>query len=101
MDVPVLAPPQLAKRFGETRYGGGGAGSHNPADASHLVGLLRTRRERPCRRAAEKRDESAASHCHSISSSARSKNDSGIFRPRAFAVVRLMTRSNLVGCTTG
>src|SRR5262249_14287759 len=38
---------------------------------------------------------------HSITSSARSRNDSGIVRPSAFAVVRLMTRSNLVGCSTG
>ncbi len=29
------------------------------------------------------------------------ENDSGIFSPRALAVVRLTTRSNLVGCSTG
>src|SRR5262245_56561004 len=33
---------------------------------------------------------------HSITSSARSRNDSGIVIPSAFAVDRLMTRSNLV-----
>jgi hypothetical protein len=38
---------------------------------------------------------------HSITSSARSKNGSGIVRPSAFAVVRLITRSNLLGCSTG
>jgi hypothetical protein len=38
---------------------------------------------------------------YSITSSARNRNDSGIFRPRALAVVRLMTKSNLVGCSTG
>src|SRR5262249_21796121 len=38
---------------------------------------------------------------HSITSSARSKNDSGIVSPSALAVVRLMTRSNLVGCSIG
>src|SRR2546425_5935970 len=38
---------------------------------------------------------------HSITSSARSRNDSGIVRPSALAVVRLMTRSNLVGCSAG
>src|SRR5262249_50036597 len=38
---------------------------------------------------------------HSITSSARSKNESGIVRPSALAVVRLMTSSNLVGCSTG
>src|SRR6266581_2653660 len=38
---------------------------------------------------------------HSISSSARRRNDSGIVKPSAFAVLRLMTSSNLVGCSTG
>ena len=38
---------------------------------------------------------------YSITSSARSRTDSGIVRPSAFAVVRLMTNSNLVGCWTG
>jgi hypothetical protein len=48
---------------------------------------------------AEPHDEFAAPH--SITSSARSRNASGIVSPSAFAVVRLMTRSNLVGCSTG
>src|SRR6266446_5499892 len=38
---------------------------------------------------------------HSITSSARANNLSGIWRPRASAVLRLRTSSNLVGCTTG
>src|SRR6266436_2989682 len=38
-----------------------------------------------------------ASH-HSITSSAATSNVSGIVRPSAFAVFRLMTSSNLVGC---
>src|SRR5262249_1306654 len=38
---------------------------------------------------------------HSITSSARSRNDSGILRPSALAVVRLTMRSYLVGCSTG
>src|SRR6516165_6916577 len=38
---------------------------------------------------------------YSITSSARSKNDSGIVTPSAWAVVRLMMRSNFVGCSTG
>jgi GAF domain-containing protein len=61
--------------------------------------LLRARRERPGSRAAEQRDERAASH--SITSSARNRNDSGIVKPIALAVVRLMTSSNLDGCSTG
>src|SRR6185369_8549797 len=38
---------------------------------------------------------------HSITSSARSSSVGGTSRPSALAVVRLMTRSNLVGCSTG
>src|SRR2546430_2540071 len=38
---------------------------------------------------------------HSITSSARKRNASGTFRPSTLAVVRLKTRSNLVGCSTG
>jgi hypothetical protein len=37
----------------------------------------------------------------SIISSARTRNDSGIVKPSALAVTRLMTSSNLVGCSTG
>src|SRR5262249_37395554 len=50
-------------------------------------------------RAAEKRHELAA--FHSITSSARASSVGGTSRPSAFAVVRLITRSNLVGCSTG
>src|SRR5262249_7547372 len=39
--------------------------------------------------------------CHSITSSARASKVGGISRPRAFAVVMFMMRSNLVGCSTG
>ena len=35
---------------------------------------------------------------YSITSSARSKMDGGTSRPRVFAVLRLSTNSNLVGC---
>src|SRR5262245_41135211 len=38
---------------------------------------------------------------HSITSSASASSLSGIARPSALAVFRLMTRSNLVGCRTG
>src|SRR5215469_13034682 len=62
--------------------------------------LLCARPERPrgCR-ADEQRDELAP--FHSMTSLARVSKLGGISRPRAFAVVRLMTRSNLVGCSTG
>ena len=38
---------------------------------------------------------------HWITSSARCRSDCGMLRPSAFAVLRLMIRSNLVGCSTG
>src|SRR5215510_10811810 len=69
------------------------------ANEAHLLALLRAHRERPRRRSAEQRDERAP--LHSINSSARSRNDSGIVSPSPLAAVRLMTRSNLVGCSTG
>jgi hypothetical protein len=60
--------------------------------------LLSPRRDRPrSRRAADERDELATPD-HSITSSARASSDGGTVTPSAFAVVRLMTISNLVGC---
>src|SRR5262249_26306523 len=38
---------------------------------------------------------------HSITSSARASSVGGIVRASARAVIKLMTSSNLVGCTTG
>src|SRR5215831_7523428 len=62
--------------------------------------LLRARRERPRRRrAAEQRYELAA--LHSITSSASESRLSEILIPSALAVLRLITVSNLVGCSTG
>src|SRR5262249_49151060 len=65
--------------------------------------LLRADGERPCDRAAENRDELTSLHrCnHSITSSARASSVGGSSMPSAFAVVRLTTSSNLVGCSTG
>src|SRR5262245_31061200 len=61
--------------------------------------LLRARRDRPRRRAAEQRDELAA--LHSITSSAATSSLSGTVRPSILAVEALMTSSNLLDCTTG
>src|SRR5215472_1336249 len=68
-------------------------------DTRHLARLLPPRRERPRNRAAEQRDEGAA--LHSITSSARASSVCGTVRPSAFAVLRLMTSSYLVGACTG
>jgi hypothetical protein len=62
--------------------------------------LLRAHRQRPrsCR-AAKQRDELAT--FHSITSSAVASSEGGTVRPSAFAVLRLITSSNLVGAWTG
>src|SRR5262249_12406387 len=62
--------------------------------------LLRARRERPRRRAAEQRDELAA-RGHSITSSARASSVGGTSKPSALAVLRLITSSYFVGNCTG
>src|SRR5262249_21137137 len=63
-------------------------GGIDEADHRHRR-LLRARRERPRgRRTAEQRDEVAP--LHSITSSASESSLSGIWRPSAFAVLRLM-----------
>src|SRR5262249_45157427 len=61
--------------------------------------LLCMHRERPRGRAADEREECAP--LHSITSSARASSVGGTSSPSAVAVVRLMMRSNLVGCSTG
>src|SRR5262249_18609642 len=59
-------------------------------------GLLPARRERPRCRRTYKCNELPPSH--SITSSARASSDGGTVRPRALAVLRLITSSNLAGC---
>src|SRR5437763_13410987 len=54
------------------------------------AGMLRS--QQPRRRAAEQRDELAS--LHSITSSARAMSVSGIWRPSALAVLRLIASSN-------
>ena len=71
----------------------------NDADTRNLPRLLRARRKRPRSRAAEQRDELAP--LHSITSSASASSLAGISSPSTFAVLMFITRSNLVGCTTG
>ena len=69
------------------------------AYAAHPLALLRAHRQRPRRRAGNKRDELAP--LHSITSSARASTAGRISKPSAFAVLRLITNSNLVDCITG
>src|SRR5262249_58428113 len=53
----------------------------------------------PPRPATQELDELAP--LHSITSSERACNVAGISKPSAFAVLRLITSSNVVGCSTG
>ncbi len=70
------------------------------ADASHLIGWLRTNGERPRHNdPAQKRHELPPPH--SITSSARPSSESGTVRPRALAVLRFMISSTFVDCMTG
>src|SRR5262249_55617149 len=101
-NIAAILPAELLKALlkkGDARTDIGIAfgDRHQHAYAPHALGLLRARRNRPTRRrAAKQRHELAA--LHSITSSARTRNDSGIVRPSALAVFKLTTSSNLVGC---
>src|SRR5262249_46716830 len=74
-----------------------GLGAEEP-DHRHRR-LLRPRQQRPRRRGPEPSDERPPLHC--ITSSAVANSVSGMVRPRVLAVLRLMTNSNLVGCSIG
>src|SRR5262252_9209976 len=75
-------------------------GRRQIANTHGLPRLLRARRERPHgSHTAQQGDELAAPH--SITSSASASNLSGIWRPSALAVLRLMASSNFGGCWTG
>src|SRR5262245_40223956 len=104
MDVAAFLPAEAFKSLPKCcepllPYGAASRAMHQHADPPHPLGLLRARRERPRRRATEQRDELAS--FHSITSSARASSVGGISRPRARAVLRLITNSNLVDCWTG
>src|SRR5262249_52861960 len=103
-DADIIGPAQLLQpllecRDLEARFRIVRDPSHQHADAPHALALLRARRERPRCRAADERDEVAP--LHSIPSSAVICMISGTVRPSALAVLRLITSSNFVGCTTG
>src|SRR4029077_10242102 len=62
--------------------------------------LLRACRARPHGSAAKQHEELTSLH-YSITSSARASSVGGNVMPRALAVLRLITSSILVGCSTG
>src|SRR5262249_33978770 len=88
LDVAAFGPAQFTKSLQERCEAGASfrivcGPVYQHADAPHPLSLLRARRQRPRRRAAEQRDELAAHHLrgHSITSSARSRNDEGTLTP--------------------
>src|SRR5215475_1341936 len=103
-DVATFHPTEFAQPLhecGEPFTLDQGRGGAQESDGRQLAGLLRKRRQRPRRRAAEQRDELAALHAHSITSSASTSRVGEMSRPSVLAVLRLITNSNLVGCRTG
>src|SRR5262249_32839260 len=102
-DIATIDPAKLAQSLhkrGGPFASGQTCALAQEADGRQLPRLLRPRRERPRRRAAEHRDELAAPD-HSITSSASNCKELGTSMPSALAVCRLMTSSNLVDCKTG
>src|SRR5262249_13183349 len=92
---PLLESPDPGLKYRIVRRCG-----QQHADPPHSLLLLRARRERPCHRAAEERDELAPPN-HSITSLASASSVGGTSMPIVLAVCKLMTNSNLVGCITG
>src|SRR5437879_13027264 len=77
------------------RLGGGTLQEAMPQRRRHGDAARRAGRDQPCRR------PPAVAPDYWITWSARCSSDRGIVRPRAFAVLRLITSSNFVGCSTG
>src|SRR5262249_47100420 len=97
--IPPLHVAGFGQTLAEYRYPCCARPRRTRIEIANHGRLLRARRERPCRRAAEERDELAA--LHSITSSARASSVGGTSRPSAFAVLRLITNSCFVGACTG
>src|SRR5262245_13442057 len=71
------------------------------ADPTGSYGLLGLSRKWCAQRPKQEPVQERAPVHHWMISSARTRMDCGIVRPRALAVLRLMTSSNFVGCSTG
>src|SRR5262249_53015787 len=91
----LQALPKSGKRIGEH------LGRLGVEIADRRYRLLRARRERPGDSSAAKQRDELAAGVHSITSSARASSVGGTSRPSAFAVLRLIASSNLLGVWTG
>src|SRR4029077_12785844 len=92
---------QLLREPGEAggSHRGGFVEQRKHAAPTHPLAPLRPRRKWPRRRAPEPRDECPPFHW--ITSSAVANSVSGMVRPRALAVLRLMANAYLSGTCTG
>src|SRR5262249_20194443 len=100
LHVAAVSPTQLLQLLQERPHAGlkyriVRDGRQKHADASYPARLRRPRHHRP-RRSSKPRYE-LPPFDHWITSSAVASSVSGIVRPRALAVLRLMRNSNLVG----
>jgi hypothetical protein len=87
--APGLWPNQIGRRKGM-------AENTDPMNFARGLGVGGARDSEHCHRSGQE-----GTPVHSITWSARASNDGGIVSPSAFAVLRLMTNSNVVGCSTG
>src|SRR5262249_8600630 len=96
-----MVPQALEEGVPEGDRGGSWRVDTEVADAPHLPGLLRLGRQRRGEDAAAQNAKEFPPPHYSITWSARARIDGGIVKPRALAILRLMTSSNFVGCSTG
>src|SRR5262245_27432091 len=87
--LPVSLIPQLGVPARYTPSGGRGPAWDQRGPRGYVGSNVRFARKRPIW------------HLYSITSSARAISEGGTVSPSTCAVVRLITRSNLVGCSTG
>src|SRR5262245_43719421 len=99
LDVAGFAQSLAERVHKRVRRRAGRPGVEDP-DHRYCL-LLRPSRERHGEDAPTHHSDERSPVHHSMTWSARPSTDCGIFRPRALAVWRLTTRSNLVGCSMG
>ena|SRR5262245_50657405 len=97
-DNPLAESVRHVGCYSESRlysYPGVSAGKKTYASLLRALGLERMRHRQEYRNS-EQRNEPPPNH--SITSSARARRDGGTVSPSVFAVFRLRTSSNFVGC---
>src|SRR3954452_24793078 len=102
LQVALRYVPSLSHSFEKRsliRQGDIGNSAEQNTDAGGRTRALCMRRNRQSHSTAEEPNKIAPPH--SITSSARARSVGGIVRPRDLAVPRLITNSNMVGCSTG